>query len=178
MRRKTSLLSLKKELNAQHDCLYVKSDAKDMKEPVILIGDKKDKKDYQVWGNETISPTTCLGEVNCDYLVYDVPATGYYKLCEWSDKDKPKMEEKDVENSFVEKLKCIRWNTTNNYVYLAGNANVNGKVRPKEYSITEFDNASDIVVYIKNTTKKKPMYQEAKLSDLIYKEKRNLYIYV
>ena len=25
-------------------------------------------------------------------------------------------------------------------------------------------------------TKKKPMYQEAKLSDLIYKEKRNLYI--
>ena len=30
--------------------LYVKkSDAEGMEEPVILIGDKKDKKDYQVW---------------------------------------------------------------------------------------------------------------------------------
>ncbi len=158
--------------------LYVKkSDADGMKEPVILVGDKKDKKDYQVWGNETISPTTCLGEVNCDYLVFDVPATGYYKLCEWSDKDKPKLEEKAMLKTRLLKNSSVYiGNTTNNYVYMAGNANVKGKVRPKEYSLTEFDNASDIVVYIKNSTKKKPMYQEAKLSDLIYKEKRNLYI--
>ena len=72
-------------------------------------------------GNETISPTTCLGEVNCDYLVYDVPATGYYKLCEWSDKDKPKLEESDVEDSSLKSSNVFVGNKTNNYVYMAGN---------------------------------------------------------
>ena len=36
--------------------------------------------------------------------------------------------------------------------------------------------STKIVAKKKNTTKKKPMYQEAKLSDLIYKKKRNLYV--
>jgi len=158
--------------------IYIpKADVSDMDEPVLLIGDRDDNDKYVVWGTKVVNPTTCIGEVNCDYVVYDVPSTGVYKLCEWEEKDpEPAADKYVLKTRVLKDSKVLVGDKSTNEVYLASNATRRGRKRKKEYNLRDFDNAGDIVVYVQNTTKRKPMYQEASLTELKFKSRKNMYI--
>lgn len=158
--------------------LYVpKADVEGMTNPVILVGERHSK-GYAKYIDNIVEPSKCIGSVNCDYVVYDVPATGVYKLGEWdANKAKPKKEDK-----WILKVRLLKnstvfvGNKATGEVYKAKNAERNGKTRPKEYVIYNA-NASDLVVYVQNETKPNfKLYQEAKLTDLIYKKAANMYV--
>ncbi len=156
----------------------VKKNITDLKAPVLLIGETHSA-GYPKYVDQIVLPTECLGPVNCEYIVYDVPASNWYKLGEWDDsKAKAAMKDK-----WILKVRLLKnstvfvGNTKTNEVYKAVNAERNGKVRPKEYKIYETDNPSDIVVYVQNGTKKNfKLYQGAQLSDLKYKKASNMYV--
>jgi len=159
--------------------LYVAKDkVADMKAPILLKG-ATTSKGYMKWGKEAIKPTTCLGTVNCDFYVFDVPASTGYKLAEWSDK---KVEQAPA--SYTLKIRLLKGcevfvgNKKTGYVYKAKNVNRSGKVRTKEFEIRDFENASDIVVLARNNTKKTPRYQEVNLTDLKFKKKKSGKIYI
>lgn len=158
--------------------VYVdKKEVADMDNPVLLPGKLFAGDKYVMWESEKVDPTECIGEANCDYIAYDVVASGIYKLTEWKDAAPQKAADKYILKTRVLKnSKVFVGNKATGEVYLAKNATRKGKVRPKEYAIRDFDNAGDIVVYIQNTTKRMPMYQEVKLSDLKYKKAANMYI--
>lgn len=159
--------------------LYVlRSSVEDMKDPVILSGDKHSK-GFAKYTDRIAKPVECLGPINCEYLVYDVPSTGYYKLGEWdNDQKKPVMEQKwTLKVRLLKDSRVLIGNKSNNEVYNAPNAERNGKVRPKEYVIYGCDNIGDLVVYVQNSTKKNfKLYQEAKVTELKYKKAANMYV--
>lgn len=159
--------------------LYIpKKSVSDLNNPIILVGDRH-AKGYAKYADNVIQPTACLGPVNCEYIVYDVPSTGVYKVGEWDkDKTKPKKEDK-----WVLKVRLLKnstvfvGNKTTGEVYKAKNATRKGKTRPKEYTIYNCDNVGDLVVYVQNATKPKfKLYQEAKVSELKYKKAANMYV--
>jgi hypothetical protein len=158
--------------------IYVdKKEAGNMDNPVLLPGKRFGGDKYVMWESEKVDPTPCVGEANCDYIVYDVVASGLYKLTEWKDAAPQKAADKYIlKVRLLKNSKVFVGNKATGEVYLAKNATRKGKVREKEYAIRDFDNAGDIVVYIQNTTKKLPMYQEVKLSDLKYKKAANMYV--
>ena len=159
--------------------LYLKKESlSDLSEPVILVGDRHTK-GYAKYADNIVSPTPCLGSVNCEYIVYDVPSTGVYKVGEWnSGAGKPKTEDK-----WVLKVRLLKesvvfvGNKKTGEVYKAKNATRKDKTRPKEYIIYNCDNVGDLVVYVQNSTKPKfKLYQEAAVSELKYKKAANMYI--
>lgn len=159
--------------------LYLpKASVENMAKPVILVGDRH-AKGYAKYADNVVEPTTCLGSVNCDYVVYDVPATGVYKLGEWDNsKEKPKKEEK-----WILKIRLLKSSTVfvgnkaTGEVYTATNAKRKGKTRPKEYTIYNCDDVNNLVVYVRNSTKKNfKLYQEANMSELIFKKNANMYV--
>lgn len=159
--------------------LYLKKESlSDLNEPVILVGDRHTK-GYAKYADNIVSPTPCLGSVNCEYIVYDVPSTGVYKVGEWnSGAGKPKTEDK-----WVLKVRLLKesvvfvGNKKTGEVYKAKNATRKDKTRPKEYVIYNCDNVGDLVVYVQNSTKPKfKLYQEAAVSELKYKKAANMYI--
>ncbi|MCH2023433.1 MAG: OmpA family protein [Saprospiraceae bacterium] len=159
--------------------LYVlRSSVEDLKDPVVLVG-KGHTSGYPVYKDEIAKPVDCLGPVNCEYIVYDVHSSGLYKLGEWdNDKEKPKAEQKWLlKVRLLKESRVLIGNKSTNEVYNAPNAERNGKTRVKEYSIFNCDNVGDLVVYVQNSTKKKfKLYQEAKISELKFKKKRNMYV--
>lgn len=156
----------------------VKKNITDLKTPVLLVGETHSA-GYPKYVDQVISPTECLGPVNCEYVVYDVPSRAWYKLGEWDDsKAKTAMKDK-----WVLKVRLLKnstvfvGNTKTNEVYKATNAERKGKMRPKEYVIYEAENPSDLLIYVQNDTKSNfKLYQGAKLSDLKYKKASNMYI--
>ena len=164
--------------NSKTITVYVpKADVKDLKEPVLVPGTIH-AKGFLRWDREKFTPKTCLGPVNCEYHVFEVPATGSYKLTEREEKTAPKKEEGAILKTRVLKNSTVFvGDKGTNYVYKAANANRKGKVRPKEYSIREFDNVGNMVVLVQHTDKKgRKRYQEARLSELKYKKKGKMYI--
>lgn len=159
--------------------LYLpKKSVEDLKEPVILVGDRH-AKGYTKYADQVVKPTTCLGPINCEYLVYDVPATGVYKLGEWDNsKEKPKKEDKWVLKVRLLKNSTVYvGNKSNQEVYKATNAKRKDKVREKEYTLYNCENVNDLVLYVQNDTKAKfKLYQEANISELIYKKAANMYV--
>lgn len=159
--------------------LYLKkASLADLDNPVILVGDRH-AKGYAKYADNIVEPKTCLGPVNCEYVVYDVPSTGVYKVGEWnSGAGKPKKEDK-----WVLKVRLLKesvvfvGNKKTGEVYKAKNATRKDKTRPKEYVIYDCDNVSDLVVYVQNTTKPNfKLYQEAAVSELKYKKAANMYV--
>ena len=159
--------------------MYIpRSQVEDLKEPVILSGERHSK-GYAKYADNVIKPIECLGPINCEYLVYDVPSTGVYKLGEWNnDAEKPKKEQKWVlKVRLLKDSKVFIGNKSTNEVYKAPNAERKGKTRPKEYSIYDCDNVGDLVAYVQNSTKKNfNLYQEAKVSELKFKKNANMYV--
>jgi len=158
--------------------MYIpRSQVEDLKDPIILVGDRHSK-GYAKYADNVVKPIECLGPINCQYLVYDVPSTGVYKLGEWNnDAAKPKKEAKWVlKVRLLKESTVFVGNKATGEVYKAPNAERKGKVRPKEYTIYDA-NASDLIVYVQNSTKKKwLLYQEAKLTELKFKKAANMYV--
>ncbi len=159
--------------------IYVpKAQVSGLSKPVLLVGERHSK-GFPTYIDQVVEPTTCLGPVNCDYVVFDAPSTGLYKLGEWNaDAPKPKMEDQ-----YVLKVRLLKdsevfvGNKKTGEVYKASNAERNGKTRVKEYRIAKSDAPSDVVVFVRNATKRNfKLWQEVKLSDLKYKKASNMYI--
>jgi len=139
----------------------------------------KNSKGFAKYADNIKKPVECLGPINCEYLVYDVPSTGFYKLGEWdNDKKKPVLEQKwTLKVRLLKESRVLIGNKSNNEVYNSSNSERKGKVRVKEYIIYGCDNIGDLVVYVQNSTKKKfKLYQEAKVSELKFKKKANMYV--
>lgn len=159
--------------------IYVPKDQmKNMKNPVIVPATRHSK-GYLKWDIAKYSPITCLGSVNCKYMVFEVPGTGNYKLGDWNDSPAPFA----PKEKYVLKTRVFKDNTVFvgdkklDYVYKAKMNKRNGKERSKEYVLLEFDNAADVVVLVKQTLKNgKMFYEEAKISELIFKKAKNMYI--
>lgn len=156
----------------------VKKNITDLSDPVLLVGETHTA-GYPKYVDQIVRPTECLGPVNCEYVVFDVPAKAWYKLGEWDD-SKTKPEQKD---KWILKVRLLKnstvfvGNTKTNEVYKANNAERKEKVRPKEYTIYEADSPDDLLVYVQNSTKANfKLYQAVKLSDLKYKKASNMYI--
>lgn len=151
---------------------------KDLDNPILIYG-APHSKGYLRWDNAKYEQKTCLGSVNCKYVVFEVPGTGNYKLGSWEDGEPEKMEDK-----YILKVRVFKDNVVlvgdkkDNYVYKAKNAERKGKQRPKEYNVREFKNGSgQMAVLIKQTKKNgKKFYQEAAFDDLIFKSSKNMYI--
>ena len=162
--------------------LYVKKSSLDTKAPVVVPG-IDNTKGYIKWDvNGQIKSLDCLGSVNCEYFVFEVPATGNYKLAEATGKTAETKEIKyqlktrvlkDVKILVGEKVKDANAPT----VYRAKNAQKKGKTQPKIFEIRDYENAGNVVVVARHETKKgKKTYQEAKLSDLKFKASKKMYI--
>lgn len=148
----------------------------DLENPVLVPGTTHSK-GYIKWDVAKYEQTTCLGPINCDYVVFDVPATGNYKLGEWKEGAAPSQPNKYVlKTRLLKNSTVLVGNTKTGAVYKAKNHERNNKSQPKEYDIKDFESAGDMVVLVKNETKKDPLYQEAKLSALIFKKKKNMYV--
>lgn len=159
--------------------VYVPLDkVKDIDNPVLIYGSPHSK-GYLRWDNAKYEQKTCLGSVNCQYAVFEVPGTGGYKLGSWKDGEPQKAADK-----YILKVRVLKNNVVlvgdkkSNYVYKAKNFERKGKQRPKEYSIHEFQNGSgQMVVLVKHTKKNgEKLYQEAAFDDLIFKSSKNMYI--
>ncbi|WBM75400.1 OmpA family protein [Saprospira grandis] len=147
--------------------------------PVLLTG-RLTKQGYMKWETSKYEQATCLGPINCDYIVFDVPATGNYKLGEWNEEPKA-----PGEDTYVLKTRVLRNSTIlvankkTGYVYRAKNVTRKGKTRTKEYHIRQDDNMDDIIILQRYQHKKKAQkkrYAEVKLTDLKYKKKKKMYV--
>jgi hypothetical protein len=110
--------------------------------------------------------------------VFDVPATGNYKLGEWNE-----VKAEAVAETYILKTRVIKSSTVlvgdkaSNYVYKAKNRSVKGKTRTKEYTLRDADEMKSLVVLVKNeTTKGKKTYAEVTLGELKYKAKKKMYV--
>jgi hypothetical protein len=166
--------------------IYIpRSEVKGMEKPVLVTGNRNESKGFIRWDRDKFEPKTCLGPVNCEYVVFEVPATGNYKLTERVEASAPKKETgtllktRVLKNTPKSPTVVFIGNTKTNYVYKASNAKRGNKVRKKEYALIKVDekDKANTVVLVQHTTKKgKKMYQEAKLTDLKYKKKKDIYI--
>lgn len=159
--------------------IYIpKTMASDLENPVLLVGERHSE-GYPKYVDQIVEPVTCLGPVNCEYIVFDAPSTGLYKLGEWNNgAAKPKQEEQYIlKVRLLKNSEVFVGNKKTGEVYKAVNAERKGKTRVKEYRIYKADDPSDIVVFVRNSTKPRfKLWQEAKLSDLKYKSASNMYI--
>ena len=155
-----------------------KADVSDLQSPVLLVGERH-AQGYPKYVDQVVEPVNCLGPVNCEYIVFDAPSTGLYKLGEWNaSATKPKQEEQYIlKVRLLKNSEVFVGNKKTGEVYKAVNAERKGKTRPKEYRIYQADSPSDVVVYVRNSTKPKfKLWQEVKLSDLNYKKASNMYV--
>lgn len=159
--------------------IYVpKAQVAGLSKPVLLVGERHSK-GFPKYVDQVVEPTTCLGPVNCEYVVFDAPSTGLYKLGEWNaGASKPKMEDQYIlKVRLLKNSEVFVGNKKTGEVYKATNAERNGRTRVKEYRIAKCDDPSDVVVFVRNSTKRNfKLWQEAKLSDLKYKKASNMYI--
>lgn len=162
--------------------LYVKKSSLDTKAPIVIPG-IDNTKGYTKWDvNGHIKAQECVGSVNCQYFVFEVPATGKYKLAESTGQT---AENKEVtyqlKTRVLKDAKILVGENTKNAnaptVYRAKNAQKKGKNQPKIFEIKDYENAGNVVVVARHETAKgKKTYQEAKLSDLKYKASKKMYI--
>jgi hypothetical protein len=146
---------------------------------LILLSGNRTNKGYIKWEESRYDQIKCLGSINCEYVVYEVPASGNYKLGTWEDvkNEQPKegyvLKTKGVKNSSV-----LVGNKENNYVYKALNKSKKGKTKPRDYSIREVSDVSKLVILVKNDNGKKKRYAEITLTDkdVKYKAKKKVYI--
>lgn len=154
--------------------LIPKSKVSGMQNPVLLPGGRVTK-GYIKWETSKYEQIKCIGPINCDYLVYDVPALGNYKLGEWNEvKPEPTTETytlKTRKNSTV-----FVGDNSSNYVYKAKNKTVKGKVRLKEFTLRDASEMKSLVVFVKNENKKSKAYGEVTLGELKYKAKKKVYV--
>lgn len=149
----------------------------------VLVPGVNNSKGYIKWDvAANIKPIDCRGSVNCEYYVFEAPATGNYKLAE--------LDEKPAEakaNKYVLKTRVLKGckvqvgekvkDANAPAVYKAKTAQKKGKNRPKEFEIKEYVNQGNVVVVVRYESKSgKKMYNEAKLTDLKFKSKKNMYI--
>jgi len=146
-------------------------------DPVIMPGIRASQ-GYVKWDKNMVTPTTCNGSVDCDYVVFEVPGTGNYKIGDRVQGTNPDKSEKYVLKTRVMKDNIVFvGNKSNDYVYKANKHKRKGKERDKEYGLRDFKNAGDMVVLVKNEKPNgKKFYQEATLSEMKFKEKKNMYI--
>jgi hypothetical protein len=167
--------------NKQQRIYVPKDKMKGMTKPVIVPGIRQTK-GYVKWDMAKYEPVTCLGSVNCKYMVFDVPGTGNYKLGDWIEGPAIKKEDKYVLKTRVLKDNVVYvGNKKTNYVYKAKMNKRNGKDRDKEYVLFDFEkmggSAGDIVILVKHEKANgKKFYEEALLSELIFKKAKNMYI--
>jgi hypothetical protein len=145
--------------------------------PILLPGSRVTK-GYIKWETSKYEQTKCLGPINCEYVVFDVPATGNYKLGEWNE-----VKAEAVAETYILKTRVIKSSTVlvgdkaSNYVYKAKNRSVKGKTRTKEYTLRDADEMKSLVVLVKNETAKgKKTYAEVTLGELKYKAKKKMYV--
>lgn len=159
----------------------VKDKMKSMTKPVIVPGSRHSK-GFVKWDMAKYEPINCLGSVNCKYMVFEVPGTGNYKLGDWSEGAALTKENKYVLKTRVFKDNQVYvGNKKTNYVYKAKMHKRNNKERDKEYDLFDFEkmggSAGDIVILVKHEAKNgKKFYEEAALSELIFKKAKNMYI--
>jgi len=147
-----------------------------MENPILLPGNRL-QKGYLRWDIAYNSQVKCLGPVNCDYVVFDVPAGGFYKLAEWVDAKEEKVEETYLlKTRLVKKATVMVGNKADNTVYIAKNNSKNGKQKEKEYRLKDNEDMNQLVVLVKHETSKGKTYAEVKLSDLKYKAKKKMYV--
>jgi hypothetical protein len=82
---------------------------KDKKYAIIPAETRMDN--YLTWNKKVIYADTCKGLINCDYLTFDVPFTGFYTLVELTpsgSKSKAKTESEDEEEPVVASGKNIK----------------------------------------------------------------------
>ena len=157
--------------------LVPRSKVSAMTNPILLPGSRVTK-GYIKWETSKYEQVKCLGPINCEYVVYDVPATGNYKLGEWTDvkaeasKDAYILKTRVIKNSTV-----MVGNKSDNYVYKAKNNAVKGKTREKEYSLRDAKDMNSLVILVKNESKKgQKTYAEVQVSELKYKAKKKMYV--
>lgn len=173
--------SVNSDANKVQRMFVPKDKMKGMAKPVIVPG-LRQSKGYVKWDMAKYEPINCLGPVNCKYLVFEVPGTGNYKLGDWVEGSPWKKEDKFILKTRVLKDNQVYiGNKKTNYVYKAKMNKRNGKERDKEYVIFDFEKmggaAGDIVILVKHEKKNgKKFYEEAMLSELIFKKAKNMYI--
>lgn len=156
--------------------LIPRSKVSGLQNPILLPGGRVSK-GYIKWETSKYEPTKCLGPINCEYLVYDVPAIGNYKLGEWNEvKVEPTTETYTLKTRVIKNSTVFVGDKSSNYVYKAKNKTVKGKVRPKEYMLRDANEMKSLVVFVKNETKKSKTYGEVTLGELTYKAKKKVYV--
>jgi len=156
--------------------LVPKSKVSGMQNPILLPGGRVTK-GYIKWETSKYEPVKCLGPINCEYLVFDVPASGNYKLGEWNEvKAEPIVETYTLKTRVIKNSTVFVGDKSTNYVYKAKNRNVKGKVRPKEYTLRDANEMKSLVVLVKNEAKKSKTYGEVTLGELKYKAKKKVYV--
>jgi len=158
--------------------LLPRDKVKDMANPILLPGSRV-AKGYIKWdGSSKFEQTKCLGSINCEYVVFDVPATGNYKLGEWAETPAEPIKETYILKTRVVKNSIVLvGNKSDNYVYKAKQNNVKGKTREKEYMLREAKDMSQLVLLVKNESKKgAKTYAEVTLKDLTFKSKKKMYV--
>ena len=83
---------------------------KDKKYAIINAETRQDN--YLVWNKKAIFSDSCKGLINCDYLTFEVPFTGFYTLVELTplskNKGKAKTEEEGEEEEVVSDSKKLK----------------------------------------------------------------------
>lgn len=148
---------------------------KDLENPILLPGSYHSK-GYMKWDVAKYEQTKCLGPINCDFVVFDVPATGNYKLGEWKDGKSPDKDEYILKTRVLKLSTILVGNKEDGFVYKAKNASRGDKQRDKEYNIRGAKDMNKLVVLLKNDTNGKLRYAEVALSELKYKAKKKMYI--
>ena len=144
---------------------------------LILLSGNRTNKGYIKWEETRYDQIKCLGSINCEYAVYEVPASGNYKLGTWEDvKNEQPKEGYILKTGGIKNSNILIGNKENNYVYKASNRSVKGKQKPKEYIIREVADYSKLVILVKNDNGKIKRYAEVTLSDLKFKAKKKKYI--
>ena len=161
--------------------VYVpRGEVKDLAKPILISGTRNASRGFIRWDRDKFEPKTCLGPVNCEYHVFEVPATGNYKLTERVENAAPKKETEAILKTRVLKNSTVYvGNKQTNYVYKAANAKRKNKIRAKEYALIKFEESerANIVVLVQHTTKRgRKSFQEARLSELRYKKRAKMYI--
>lgn len=157
--------------------LIPRSKVASMENPILLPGSRVTK-GYIKWETSKYEQAKCLGPINCDYVVFDVPATGNYKLGEWTDvKAETPTESYTLKTRVIKNSIVSVGDKSSNYVYKAKNRNVKGKTRTKEYALRDANDMNALVIVVKNETAKgKKTYAEVKISELKYKSKKKMYV--
>jgi hypothetical protein len=174
--------NITKANNNQNLTIYVPKASCPTAKPVLVPG-VNNSKGYIKWdvaGN--VKPIECRGSVNCEYHVFEVAATGNYKLAETNDKaaenkaNKYVLKTRVLKNCKVQVGEKVK-DANAPIVYKAKNAQKKGKNRPKEFEIKEYVNQGNVVVVVRYEDKKgRKKYNEAKLTDLKFKSSKNMYI--